>query len=166
MIFETLKYSFILEYNILAENKIPIDFGTKLITTRLDALIKLVEEIVIPAMNETLLTNYLRYLNSWLYLVRGSEVLMITSTLLSHAVIVINCVDFVLIKLMNVLDEPWLLPAHFCVAFCEQIHIDEILDNYEFNGNIKLITVTWEDKSQANPISKRNVLNNSNRQAM
>ena len=132
MILETLKYSFILGYNILAENKIQIDFGTKLITTRLDAPIKLVEEIVIPAMNETLLTNYLRY--PGLYLVRGSEVLMNTSILSSHAVIVISCVDFVLIKLMNVLDEPWLLPAHFCVAFCEQIHIDEILDNYEFNG--------------------------------
>ena len=130
---ETLNYSLILGYNILAGNKLIIDFGTMSITRKPDGVVKLLEKITLPPMSETTLSGYLRGdINPSLALVSGSEALNNRGVMAANAIVSVEReTDMIPLKLLNLSEKPAELPAHFCVANCEQITEENIVGSHK-----------------------------------
>ena len=134
---ETLNYPLILGYNILAGNKLIIDFGTMSITKKPDGVVKLSKKVTLPPMSETILSGYLRGdVKPGLALVTGSEPLKNWGVLTANAIVSVNQkTDMIPLKLMNLSEEPAEIPAHFCVANCEQIAEENILESLRPMGS-------------------------------
>lgn len=122
---DTINFPLIIGYNILASNRLIVDFETLEITRKTDTSVKLSDKITLKPNSETIVYGYLAVpLKRDTGIVTSSLPVQQIGLLAANGIVNLGKA-IIPVKLLNLSKQATEVPAHFPIATCRELENDE-----------------------------------------